>query len=74
MIIDCKTLIVEHIDIYICILKCYMTLMFEVKNLVNCMSTSAILCDLLELFSECETNNDNAGLSNKKVGYVTKYK
>lgn len=51
-----------------------MTLIFEVKNLVNCMSTNAILCDLLELFSECETNNDNAGLSNKKVGYVTKYK
>lgn len=34
-----------------------MTLIFEVKNLVNCMSTNAILCDLLELFSECETNN-----------------
>lgn len=72
VIIHCKTLIVEHIDIYICILKCYMTLIFEVKNLVNCMSIIAILCDLLELSNEWETNNDNAGLSNKKAGYVTK--
>ena len=38
------------------------------------MSTNAILCDLLELPSEWETNNDNASLSNKKAGYVTKYK
>ena len=29
-----------------------MTLIFEVKKLVNCMSTNAILCDLLELPSE----------------------
>lgn len=49
-----------------------MTLIFEVKNLVNCMSIISILCDLLELSSEWETNNDNAGLSNKKAGYVTK--